>query len=478
MKKVLSVCLIALLLMGITGPFTTASASSVVTRISGSDRYVTAVEVSKAGWDYSAVVVLARGDNYADALAGVPLAYRYGAPILLTSQSQLPEVTAAEISRLGAVKVIILGGDSAVSVSVEEELLGLGLEVQRVAGSDRFETAAEIARLLGSTGKAVVVNGMTFPDALSAAPYAAFYEYPILLTLPDRLPAASSAVIQELGVFETIVVGGTSAVSNAVLDSLPSGQRIAGPDRFATSVTVAEHFQLTGSSVFVATGMAYADAITGAALAAKGESGLLLTGAVLPQSVRDYLGNSNAGSVVVLGGENAVSNSVVENLSKLLGLVGKRIEVLTASVITEGPGSGQVLRYPYTGYVTSVLDVDGDYVEIEFGSRVGWIHRDYVAVTDRDVDDIRLGWQFTSPSNNSFLQQTPDLSGYNTYAPVMYYVDNSWLKDVWQAGTSPPILPLAREQGYQVWLTIAQFGTSPNLRDESIGWIIDKAPWS
>ncbi|MFP3441662.1 cell wall-binding repeat-containing protein, partial [Pantoea sp. SIMBA_133] len=57
-----------------------------VERISGKDRYKTAIEVSKAGWEKSDTVVLARGDEYPDALAGAPLAYKYDAPILLNAQ--------------------------------------------------------------------------------------------------------------------------------------------------------------------------------------------------------------------------------------------------------------------------------------------------------------------------------------------------------------------------------------------------------
>lgn len=476
MKRLISVSLVALLLLGMTGNVGFAQEEPLVSRISGSDRYATAVEVSKAGWEYSEVVVLARGDNYADALAGVPLAYLHGAPILLTGVDALPPVTVAEIGRLDASKIFILGGNSAVSEAVEAELVSLVPEVERIAGNDRFETAAEIARLVAPSGSsaAVVVNGMDFPDALSAAAYAATNGFPILLTQAAIVPIATSTVLDELKVSETIVVGGTTVVQDDVLAMLPWAVRVAGVDRFDTSVASAEHFRPESNTVFVATGMAYADAITGAALAARNGSGLLLTGSFLPQAVRDYLSTSNAEAVLVLGGENAVSKTVAEDMGKVLGLVGKRIEMTTASVLTSQPGGGQALRYPYKGYVTTVLDTAGDFVQIEFGRYQGWIPRVNVALTDKDIDSIRLGWQFTSPGNNSFLQQSPDLSGYNVYAPVMYYVSNNGL-NMYPARNFSANIKLAREQGYQVWLTIAQFGTSPNLRDESIPWIINKA---
>lgn len=88
-------------------------------RLSGSDRYATAVEISRHGWpDGADVAYLATGDNYADALAGAALAARTGSPILLTRRTSLPDVTADELRRLGVRQVVILGGEGAVSVDV------------------------------------------------------------------------------------------------------------------------------------------------------------------------------------------------------------------------------------------------------------------------------------------------------------------------------------------------------------------------
>lgn len=121
-------------------------------RHSGDDRYATAVEISKAGWDSASVVVLARGDVYADALAGVPLAYANNAPVLLTTPKRLPDVTRDELVRLGASKVYILGGIGAVSQGIEDELVGMELEVVRISGENRFDTAAKISQELAPDG--------------------------------------------------------------------------------------------------------------------------------------------------------------------------------------------------------------------------------------------------------------------------------------------------------------------------------------
>ncbi|MBO1913833.1 cell wall-binding repeat-containing protein, partial [Microvirga sp. 3-52] len=120
--------------------------------------------------------------NYADALAGVPFAHQLNAPILLTLPNDLYKETLAEMARLGAKKVVILGGESAISAKVAGQLKAAGLTVERISGSDRFETAAKIASEMESSDKVVIANGMDFPDALSVAAHAAKSGMPILLT--------------------------------------------------------------------------------------------------------------------------------------------------------------------------------------------------------------------------------------------------------------------------------------------------------
>ncbi|WLR41774.1 cell wall-binding repeat-containing protein [Bacillus carboniphilus] len=122
-----------------------------IDRIKGADRFETSVEISKDGWDTSDIVLLARGDNYADALAGVPLSHKLDAPLLLTESDSLTDVTMDEISRLNASKVIILGGEVAISEDVKASLKDMGISVERIAGQDRYETAQKIAEVILQT---------------------------------------------------------------------------------------------------------------------------------------------------------------------------------------------------------------------------------------------------------------------------------------------------------------------------------------
>src|SRR5699024_10146101 len=133
-----------------------------INRIAGDIRYNTAIEISEAGWNTSDTVILARGEEYADSLAGVPLAHKIDAPILLTPTDELWEQTMDEIGRLKASNVIILGGTDAVDKNVETTLKEKGLDVERIAGKDRFRTAEKIANRIApiTADKVAIANGM------------------------------------------------------------------------------------------------------------------------------------------------------------------------------------------------------------------------------------------------------------------------------------------------------------------------------
>lgn len=288
---------------------------SSVERINGEDRYETAVEISKKGWESAETVVIARGDSFPDALAGAPLAYKHNAPILLTDKDTLTGTVKKEIERLGAKNVIILGGSSAVSNYVEYQLEGMGLGVDRIGGDDRWETAANIAASLGgSPAQAVVANGKNFPDALAVASYAARNGYPILLTDSDELPMATKNALK--GIDHTIVAGGEVVVNKDVFGKLPSAKRYAGETRYGTAATIAQEL-MPSYRAYVATGTNFADALAGSVLAAKENASMVLVKPdMLPKETEKALDMIHANDFNVLGGESAVSKEVMDKLTK------------------------------------------------------------------------------------------------------------------------------------------------------------------
>jgi lactocepin len=266
-------------------------------RTYGSDRYQTAIAVSKAAFAAGASpsVVLARGDDFADALSASALAGSYGCPILLTKPSALPGGVLAEIDRLrgsAAGTVYVVGSTGAVSSAVVETLTSHGLEVRRIWGTDRFATAARVADEVRahetSAGRtpataAFVVNGLNFPDGVAASPYAARMRMPILLVKPSIAPTATTAELTALGITHVYVVGGTSAVSDAVKDALPVvvTTRVSGGDRYQTARALADLAVTSGwaetAVVGVATGANFPDALGGGAALARSGGALVLT---------------------------------------------------------------------------------------------------------------------------------------------------------------------------------------------------------
>lgn len=287
-------------------------------RISGVNRYATAVELSKEGWDSADTVVLATGNNYADALAGVPLAKKHDAPLLLSQSSKLTAETYEEIKRLGAKTVYVVGGTGAISEAVVKQLKSDGIDVKRLSGMDRYETAAKIAEQFGTSEKAIVVSGLNFPDALSVASYAGTDGTPILLTRNNAVPNATKAALVKLGVENTLVIGGTGAVSEKAASELPNSFRIRGSNRYETSLEVAKYFGSPTDTVYVATGKGFADALAGGALAAKQNTGVYLVGNSVPAELGEYLQKNGVEYAKVIGGSGAVSNDIMKQLDEYL----------------------------------------------------------------------------------------------------------------------------------------------------------------
>lgn len=283
-------------------------------RLSGQDRYDTAVAISQEGWQKANNVVLATGNNFPDALSAAPLAKKMAAPILLTTPNQLPDQIEAELDRLKAQRVFIVGGYAVVSAAIEEKLQAKGIETVRLAGIDCYATSVEIANYLGAVSEIFIVSGDSFPDALSIASYAAQKQIPILLTTRDSLPAVVKDYMMHKRITKAYIIGGEAVISSEIGYNLtcPS-ERIAGRDRYDTNLAVFQKFGFDYSKTFIATGESFPDALAGSALAgAKGNPILLVSGNT-SQTIIDVL-RENKGMMkmkYILGGETVVPKSLI-----------------------------------------------------------------------------------------------------------------------------------------------------------------------
>ncbi|TAK01450.1 MAG: cell wall-binding repeat-containing protein [Chloroflexota bacterium] len=292
-------------------------------RYAGPDRYATAAAISAASFPPGvSSAYVATGTNFPDALAGAAAAAAENAPTLLVTPSTIPDATAAELRRLQPGRIVILGGPTVVGENVAGALRAYtGGPVVRIAGADRYATAAAISATTFAPGvaKAYVATGATFPDALGGAAAAGRNGAPVLLVARDWVPPAVAAELQRLAPAEIVILGGTGAVSAAVQDTLQgytagSVVRIAGTDRYDTSLAISRATYESATTVYLATGANFPDALAGAPL----RGPLLLTpGEYLPPAVRAEIVRLGAERIIVLGAAGAIRDSTAHDAAGL-----------------------------------------------------------------------------------------------------------------------------------------------------------------
>jgi len=293
-------------------------------RIQGPTRYETAVEVSGHAFPGTApVVVIASGEDFADALAGSALAGARSGALLLTARDTLPTATKDEIERLEPAAVYVLGGEAAITEEVFAAVqAAAGLLPIRISGSDRYVTSARVAdevSAYSASTTALVASGSSWPDAAALSALAYSRGYPILLARHGGLPEAAQAFLADNETDKVLVAGGYAALSTeidaqivAVTGNNP--QRFAGDDRYHTTTKIADYctsLGFTTDDVYVATGQLYADALTGGVLAGIHSNPLILTQKdECPGSTSAWLAANRAAisELHILGGTAAVSD--------------------------------------------------------------------------------------------------------------------------------------------------------------------------
>ncbi len=324
-----------------------------VVRWYGQDRISTAARVALEAFpDDAPAVVIARADDFADALVGGVLAGLREGPLLLTARDELSEPTAEQLARLRPDVVYVLGGEAAVADAVLEEVADLlpDADVQRLAGPDRYATAAAISTEAfpdapeqvrgGATDaptpepteeptaepepatarRVFVVNAGAFADALAVVPAAAAAPGPVLLSDTGQVPAATAEELARLRPEEVVLVGGTGVLTDDVerflgLAAEAPTDRWAGDGRYDTAAIVAANTVDAASTVFVATGAAFADGLAaGPAAIAAAAPLLLLPPDDVPAAVEQQLRRLAPQRIVVVGGEAAINAEVVRRL--------------------------------------------------------------------------------------------------------------------------------------------------------------------
>lgn len=243
-------------------------------------------------------VIIARDDDFADAMSATGLAGVLNAPIVLTDRYSLSDAAARAVQTLGAKKAYIIGGTGAIPGDIEGSLATFGCQTQdRIFGYDSWDTSTECAKKIAEHGgnpgsNAVVAMSTNFQDALSISSYAYKYQVPIFLETDEahgrQLTEAAASAIKELS--GTIYVpGGNGAVPQASVEEVFGRERVvrlSGWDGYDTSNQIAtymvEHGLLSPSTICLASGAPDpkgVDALAGAAFAGKAGGVVLLTNA-------------------------------------------------------------------------------------------------------------------------------------------------------------------------------------------------------
>lgn len=261
-----------------------------VVRVAGPDRYGTCAEIAMTDFTVAPTAIVARGDDFPDALAAAGLAGLYNAPIVLARPDEMPFVVGDALVALGTRNAIIVGSVRAVSSAVESQLKVRGMTVERIGGADRYETAALIARGVvtrgGQRGAAFVARGDLYPDSLAVAPFAYRARRPILLVRPTSVPAVTTSALGDLGISDCVIAGSDRAVSSGVETAIEGitgrpATRAQGEDRYGTSIAAARYGVASGLGTFafvgIATGQNFPDALCGGAAVGAHNGVILMT---------------------------------------------------------------------------------------------------------------------------------------------------------------------------------------------------------
>jgi putative cell wall-binding protein len=308
----------------VTGTFLLMARPSV-SRVSGDDRYSGAVQIARQLYPEGAhadVVYVAAGTNYPDALGAGPAAAVQSGVLLLTQPDQLPDVVAQEIASLTPLTVVIIGGENSVSSAVQDQLAQAapGAAIQRVAGVDRYDTNRQVIGNAFTTGAAHVdaATGTNFPDALSAGGAAGAHGEPVALVNgpTSAVDQPTIDLLHSLGTTSVTIVGGVNSVSpsfEASLAPYASVDRIQGSDRFQSSIAVNRAAFSAASTVYLATGYNFPDALAGGVLAGEQDAPLYVVPTdCVPQGVLSDIATLGATNVVLLGGPNSLNQSVAD----------------------------------------------------------------------------------------------------------------------------------------------------------------------
>lgn len=348
-------------------------------RLFGNDRYQTArVIAEKGASDTVNNVILTTGFDFPDALTSSVFAKKLNAPILLlnTTVDGSSEAFAYIQNHLAPKgNIYIIGGTGVISKSFSLKLNQMGFnnsQIHQIGGLNRYETATLIAQQEQVTAgtPVVIVSAEGFADALSVSSIAASKGWPILLVSRNNVSTYVQNFLANEKPSKVYFIGGSTVISDAVKSQIESliptaaTKRLYGNDRFETGMAVTNEFISNLNSIYVCSGMDFADALAGSVLAGQMESTIVLinpTFSRVPLITETFLrklrNSQTPGSinVTILGGAAAVPDGLVDNIQTIIAG--------HAPLLMNAPQYMSTLTYDGSGQVVhpSIVDFKTEY---------------------------------------------------------------------------------------------------------------------
>ena len=286
-------------------------------RVSGDTRYDTAYKNADAlkkqlGLEMFDSAVVACGTNYPDALSSAYLAKVKNAPLLLSEAREVNGTVDYIRKNVIKGKTVYLVGGADVLPEQIKTILGSDYDVKRLEGEDRFLTNLAVLKEANVNNEEVMIcSGLGYADALSAAATGK----PVML-VGKALTKEQKAYLAGINPAKFYIVGGSDVVSDRVkaeLETMRSVERISGEDRYETALNVAKKFfDMTSSTVVIATGDGFADGLVGSVTAIANNAPLLLANRNNIKGVAEFVKETGAKRSIVMGGADVISNEAVK----------------------------------------------------------------------------------------------------------------------------------------------------------------------
>ena len=287
-------------------------------RFQGENRAKTAVNVQRHYFANTNKVILVNDNAYPDAISATNVSIgKY--PLLYTGKNSLSVETKSALDKMFLDEIYLMGGVNTISKKVENKLRKNfpHAKITRIMGNNRYDTSAQSARTRANTTNLIFAAGTNYADALYATSLAAHQNAPILLVSNEGLSQSTRKFIQSIRNIDSVtIVGGEISVNQSVkkqIENLTKKRvtRLAGVDRYESSVEVAKRVNANPAEVITTSGEVFADALVSSTVAQKIKAPILLIKKdVLPLKVREYMKDTNSiYKLTTIGGYNTVTKN-------------------------------------------------------------------------------------------------------------------------------------------------------------------------